>query len=162
MTRDASRSDEPTSDGAAAHGPNAAQSDPPTGDRSERGDRPKRDGGRGDKPGQDRHRGRGAELGPVGGPRRGRWWIYLLVGALLYVLLDPFGDRRPTVPYSVFEQQLRAGNVDEVTWQGQEIRGSFSESVTLSTQTGRPLSAAGDGGQDARSGRRSGRPSAGR
>ncbi len=143
MTRDDARSDDARSDDARApdRAKEEARRDPPPADDASRRDRQKRDR-------QKRGRERRPELGPAGAPRRGRWWIYLLLAALLYVLLDPFGDRRPTVPYSVFEQQLRAGNVDEVTWQGQEIRGSFDEPVTLSARTGRPLPADGEGGRD--------------
>jgi len=127
-------------DGGSSHGPSQARRDPPPADDSGRRDRQK--GGRKRRP----------ELGPAGRPRRGRWWIYLLLAALLYVLLDPFGGQRPTVPYSVFREQLGAGNVDQVTWQGQEIRGTFSEPVTLSPETGRPIAADGDGGQDGAAG----------
>jgi len=153
MTPDDARSDEPsTSDG----GPKQARRDPPPADDSGRSDRPEHDRPKRDRPKRDRpkrdrtKRGgrRQSELGPVGRPAGGRWWIYLLLAALLYVILDPFGAQRPTIPYSVFEQQLRTGNVGEVTWQGQEIRGSFSEPVTLSNETGRSLPEEGEGGQD--------------
>ena len=129
----AARAGDGDGDRGSSHGPSQARRDPPPADDSGRRDRQK--GGRENRP----------ELGPAGRPRRGRWWIYLLLAALLYVLLDPFGGQRPTVPYSVFREQLRAGNVDQVTWQGQEIRGTFSEPLTLSPETGRPIAADGDG-----------------
>ena len=38
---------------------------------------------------------------------------------------------RVTIPYDVFDRQLRAGNVDEVSARGDTIQGSFKRTVTL-------------------------------
>jgi cell division protease FtsH len=78
----------------------------------------------------------------------GRWWFYLLLAALFFTLFNPFGERRPEVPYTVFKQQIREDNVERVIWQGSEIRGTFAETVVLSSDTGRPLPAQDGSGQD--------------
>ena len=61
------------------------------------------------------------------------WLLVLLVfGAnylLVYVLLPNRVDRME-VPYTLFRQQVQAGNVAEITSRGDAIQGTFKQPVT--------------------------------
>jgi cell division protease FtsH len=77
--------------------------------------------------------------GGVGGPTKGRprippWVIAVLflglVAYQLYMVFDPQQNTPSiTVPYSVVEQQVRAGNVTEVTLTDTNITASLEESI---------------------------------
>ena len=63
-----------------------------------------------------------------------RFWVMLLVLFLLNwlivpILFPPTNDRL-TVPYTFFKQQVQAGNVAEITGQGEAIQGLFKQPVT--------------------------------
>ncbi len=65
--------------------------------------------------------------------RQGRFWIILLVllalNWLLVPLFFPEQQNRVTVPYTFFRQQVAAGNVSEITSQGNDIQGTFKQPV---------------------------------
>ena len=74
-------------------------------------------------------------------PQRGRWWlpggrnfwwILLALLALNWFIVSLIPDRasRLDVPYSLFREQVEAGNVTEVTSQGDTIQGTFDKAVT--------------------------------
>ncbi len=60
------------------------------------------------------------------------WWILLALLALNWfiVSLIPDRDSRLSVPYTEFRAQVQAGNVSEVTSQGDTIQGEFEKPVT--------------------------------
>ncbi len=76
-----------------------------------------------------------SRLQVVGRLRRvkARWW---LIGAVIllanYLVASSVGDRpgRPELPYTVFKQQIEAGNVAEVVSLGDIIQGQFKEPIT--------------------------------
>ncbi|HET7131655.1 MAG TPA: ATP-dependent metallopeptidase FtsH/Yme1/Tma family protein, partial [Gammaproteobacteria bacterium] len=61
-------------------------------------------------------------------------WLWLLVAlAINFVAtryLAPHGDEPLTVPYTVFKQQVDAGNVASIYSQGATIEGRFAEAIT--------------------------------
>jgi cell division protease FtsH len=66
-----------------------------------------------------------------------RRWLWVLVGLLVlnFLLGNWFLEQQPsqeriTVPYSVFKQQVQAGNVSEITSQGDRIQGQLKQAVT--------------------------------
>jgi len=65
-----------------------------------------------------------------GGPRF--WWILLALLAVNYFVVSLIPDResRLAVPYTVFREQVIAGNVAEVTSKGDTIQGEFKNQVT--------------------------------
>jgi cell division protease FtsH len=67
---------------------------------------------------------------PPGGSRF--WWALILLLALNWfiVSLIPSGESRLSVPYTVFRDQVVAGNVSEVTSRGDTIQGTFKKDVT--------------------------------
>ncbi|HEX2327021.1 MAG TPA: ATP-dependent metallopeptidase FtsH/Yme1/Tma family protein, partial [Chloroflexota bacterium] len=88
-----------------------------------------REGG-GETPGE-APKGRRRFLGILAQP-----WVWLLVGLLVlnwlltsYVLPRP-GQQRITIPYTTFKEQVLAGNVSEITSQGDRIQGTFKQAVT--------------------------------
>src|SRR5829696_2762118 len=62
------------------------------------------------------------------------WTLILLAFLAANYLLAPllFPDRpdRVTIPYTTFRQQVQAGNVAEITSQGDAVQGIFREPVT--------------------------------
>src|SRR3954454_1315490 len=78
-----------------------------------------------------------AQKQPSNEPRRPllgwRWWLLLLVfmaaNAFVVPLLFPDKPNRITVPYTFFKEQAIAGNVAEITSQGDAIQGSFKGEV---------------------------------
>jgi cell division protease FtsH len=73
-----------------------------------------------------------------GGPRRGfprrRWWLWVVVLALLalnWVISDSLLSGQPPihVPYTTFVTQLEAGNVKSVVTTGETIDGTFDTAV---------------------------------
>ena len=91
---------------------------------------PRGPGRRGETPGE-APKGRRRFLGLLAQP-----WVWLLVGLLVlnwlltsYVLPRP-GQQRITIPYTTFKEQVLAGNVSEITSQGDRIQGTFKQAVT--------------------------------
>jgi len=71
--------------------------------------------------------------GTVAMPPRNTWlWfvLILLVNFLIVRMFFPGPDDALTVPYTVFKEQVRAGNVDAIFSQGEQIEGRFVEPVT--------------------------------
>jgi len=68
------------------------------------------------------------------------WWITFVIIILLnYLLVSLFVPDRPQqvdVPYSVFREQVAAGNVTEVTSRGDTIQGTFKTAVTYPPNAG--------------------------
>ena len=62
----------------------------------------------------------------------GFWWILLALLALNWFIVSLIPDResRLDVPYTLFREQVEAGNVAEVTSQGDTIQGEFKKAVT--------------------------------
>jgi hypothetical protein len=59
------------------------------------------------------------------------WWFIVIAAAsilLLVVVIEKAGKPAPT-PYSTFLDQLEAGNVASVTFQGTEIDGRYKHSL---------------------------------
>jgi len=69
--------------------------------------------------------------GALPGGRR-FWWFLLALLAVnwLIVFLVPDGAGRIEVPYTVFREQVDAGNVAEVRSRGEDIQGEFEEEFT--------------------------------
>ncbi len=69
-------------------------------------------------------------MGNLGWP----WWVLLLVflaaNWLLVPYLFPEKPNRITIPYTTFKQQIEAGNVVEITSQGDAVQGTFRQPVT--------------------------------
>jgi cell division protease FtsH len=81
-------------------------------------------------------------------PPRNAWvWLLLLLLANLFIfrLLFPGSDAALSVPYTVFKEQVSAGNVAAIYNQGQSIEGRFIEPVTYPMPSGGegPSAAAG-------------------
>jgi cell division protease FtsH len=54
----------------------------------------------------------------------------VLANVVLAPILFPETSDRVTVPYTVFKEQVQAGNVSEITSQGDAIQGDFKQAVT--------------------------------
>ena len=76
---------------------------------------------------------------PSSGPQRSRsWWrwaLYALVLlALNYSLVAMFvpgqSTQRVSIPYTLFSQQVQAGNVASISPQGDTIQGQFKQPVS--------------------------------
>jgi len=86
-----------------------------------------REPGRGERPGAHRPGDKPAL------PPRSTWlWflLILLVNFLIVRMLFPGPDDALRVPYSVFKEQVEAGNVEAIFSQGERIEGRFAEPVT--------------------------------
>jgi cell division protease FtsH len=72
--------------------------------------------------------------------RSGRWWLgFLAILFLNYIVISIFlpGDPEPVeIPYTVFKQQIEAGNVVEVVSRGEDIQGTFRQPVTFPPEGG--------------------------
>src|SRR5215213_1672852 len=84
-----------------------------------------------DRPGEQRHapgpRGRGG-MPPA---RTWLWFALILLANFLIVrLLFPGPEAPVEVPYTVFKEEVRAGNVESVFSQGDTVEGMFKEPVT--------------------------------
>ena len=83
------------------------------------------------RPGEQRHapglRGRG-------GMPPARTWLWfaliLLANILIFTFLFPGPEAPVEVPYTVFKEEVRAGNVESVFSQGDTVEGMFKEPVT--------------------------------
>ncbi|GAB4442250.1 MAG: ATP-dependent zinc metalloprotease FtsH [Chloroflexi bacterium OHK40] len=66
--------------------------------------------------------------------RRGSFWLTFIALLLLnYVLINWLFPSEPvfvTIPYTVFKEQVAAGNVAAITSRGEDIQGSFRQPVT--------------------------------
>ena len=65
-------------------------------------------------------------------PPGGRWFWWFVVGVLvlnLYVSSVSTREQRPSVPYTTFRSEVQAGNVGEVTFQSDQIQGTFKKPV---------------------------------
>jgi len=65
-------------------------------------------------------------------PPGGRWFWWVVVGVLvlnLYVSSVSTREQRPSVPYTTFRAQVQASNVSEVTFQSDQIQGTFKKPV---------------------------------
>lgn len=81
--------------------------------------------------------GQGANQRPMWQPaRRGSFWITFLVLLVLnYLLINWLFPAEPnyvTIPYTVFKEQVAAGNVVAITSRGEDIQGEFRQPVTAS------------------------------
>jgi cell division protease FtsH len=84
-----------------------------------------------DRPGEQRHtpgrKGRG-------GNSSARTWLWLalilLANFLIFRFLFPGPEAPVEVPYTVFKEEVRAGNVESVFSQGDTVEGMFKEPVT--------------------------------
>src|SRR5919202_4001146 len=56
--------------------------------------------------------------------------IFLAANWVVVPLFFPEKSNRVTVPYTTFREQIEAGNVAEITSQGDAIQGAFREAVT--------------------------------
>src|ERR1700730_7983478 len=56
--------------------------------------------------------------------------IFLVANWVVVPLLLPEKTNRITVPYTTFREQVQAGNVAEITRQGDAIQGTFKQPVT--------------------------------
>jgi len=66
-------------------------------------------------------------------PPQRTWLVFLLILALNYLLvrvLLPGADAAVTVPYTVFKEQVAAGNVESIYSKGESIEGRFESPVT--------------------------------
>ncbi|HET8630371.1 MAG TPA: ATP-dependent zinc metalloprotease FtsH [Thermomicrobiales bacterium] len=111
-----------------------------------------RDDGRPRPPGPEERRGATAGGGANGEPpkppsmwdtlKSPRFWIILLILAavnwLLVPLLFPEPNNRATISYTFFKQQVDAGNVREITSQGDKVQGTFKTAVTPPTPPATP------------------------
>ena len=61
------------------------------------------------------------------------WWLtFLVVMAANWVLMRALAPEPSyvNIPYTLFKEQVQAGNVAEVTSQGDAIQGTFKKEVT--------------------------------
>jgi cell division protease FtsH len=75
--------------------------------------------------------------------RRGWVWLlllatFLLLNWLLAPVVFPERTDRITIPYTTFREQVQAGNVVEITSQGDAIQGTFRMPVTYAPSGGKP------------------------
>jgi hypothetical protein len=64
------------------------------------------------------------------------WFIGIAALLLLVFAVVEIGGRAPATPYGTFLDQLAAGNVVSVTFQGTEINGRFKQPVGDATSSG--------------------------
>src|SRR5690606_6397392 len=81
-------------------------------------------------PGRERGPGAG-QPAPPNIPRR-TWLIFLVLLLANYLLMRSLfnGPDSVTIPYTVFKEQVAAGNVETIYAQGEEIEGRFAEPIT--------------------------------
>jgi len=61
------------------------------------------------------------------------WWLtFVVVLAANWVLMRAFAPEPSyvNIPYTLFKEQVQAGNVEEVTSQGDAVQGAFKKEVT--------------------------------
>ncbi|GCE26628.1 ATP-dependent zinc metalloprotease FtsH [Dictyobacter alpinus] len=105
-------------------------------DQGSRGPRRPDNGGNGNNPGGPREGGNGSSMLF----RIIVFAVVLIVGFYLYQLFTQGGNTAGSdaieVPYSTFYQQIRNGNVESVTFQGQDATGTFKNAITVNQKTG--------------------------
>jgi hypothetical protein len=67
------------------------------------------------------------------------WFIAIAALVLLIFAIVEMDGRTPATPYGVFLDQVAAGNVASVTFQGTEITGRFKRPVGETATSGAPL-----------------------
>src|SRR6185503_13615090 len=71
----------------------------------------------------------------------GRVWLGIFVGLVVWNLLGIFGAMQSAsveVPYSVFITEAKAGNVGQITINGQAVQGTFRRPVSYSAASAAP------------------------
>jgi cell division protease FtsH len=63
------------------------------------------------------------------------WIVIFLIMMLFYVPRFFYSSKTANISYSEFKQQVKNGNVTEITIQGEEIQGSFEREYTTSTNS---------------------------
>src|SRR5689334_5947496 len=56
--------------------------------------------------------------------------VFVVANVLLAPILFPETNDRVTIPYTTFKEQVQAGNVSEITSQGDAIQGTFKQAIT--------------------------------
>src|SRR5256885_6444626 len=94
--------------------------------------RRKRSTGRPRPPGPESAR-RPTDHPPPSGFGNWRAWallaVFVIANVLLAPILFPETSDRVTIPYTTFKEQVQAGNVSEITSQGDAIQGTFKAAV---------------------------------
>ena len=82
--------------------------------------------------------GDGGGSPPGGSPGPGPAWVrqvpwpLIFLALLLAALFWPMGfEQKPDVPYTLFKRELRGGNVERLVAEGESLRGSFRDAVSL-------------------------------
>lgn len=84
------------------------------------------------------------------------WWLWfiglLAVDFLVVALLFPSPQEGTKVPYTLFKEEVRAGNVEEIYVRGSRVEGNFKEPITYQPEEGSGLGDGGSasGGQESR------------
>lgn len=71
--------------------------------------------------------------------RSGFWVTFLILLLINYLLINWLFPGQPTfvtIPYTIFKNQVSAGNVAAITSRGEDIQGEFRRPVTVSSQDG--------------------------
>jgi cell division protease FtsH len=78
----------------------------------------------------------------------GKTWLWfmfiLLINYLLVRMLMPGGEETMTVPYTVFKEEVRKGNVQAIYSRGDTITGRFGTPITYPPQTTQDTTADGE------------------
>jgi cell division protease FtsH len=64
--------------------------------------------------------------------------LFVVANAAIVPYIAPDTAERITVPYSVFKEQVQAGNVTEITSSGEAIQGDFKAPFTYTPSEGKP------------------------
>ncbi len=67
-------------------------------------------------------------------PQSTGWWKYLIIFFVFWMIISYFfnvfgGNPSATISYSAFKDQVKKGNVDYITMQGDEITGKFNKKI---------------------------------
>ncbi len=73
-------------------------------------------------------------------PQNTGWWKYLVMFFLFWVVLSYFfnlfgGNPTATIAYSTFKDQVKNGNVDYITMNGNDIKGKFNSKILPPSHT---------------------------
>src|SRR5918992_3120022 len=84
-----------------------------------------------DRPGEQRHAPGPGRRGGIPPARTWLWFALILLANILIVsFLFPGPEAPVEVPYTVFKEEVRAGNVESVFSEGDAVEGTFKEPVT--------------------------------
>src|ERR687894_3064143 len=84
-----------------------------------------------DRPGEQRHAPGPGRRGGMPSARAWLWFVLILLANFLIVrLLFPGPEAPVEVPYTIFKEEVRAGNVESVFSEGDTVEGMFKEPVT--------------------------------